>query len=86
MPFDINWPPDHAELDGAPFRNQFNGLKDMVDAVPTSPEMASVIADNSASNVNGVMPLNLTISDPPTRAEVQAVVDKMNELITSAWR
>jgi len=32
MPFDSNWPPDHAELDGGPFRDQFNGLKDLIDA------------------------------------------------------
>ena len=35
MPFDSNWPPDHAELDGAPFRNQFNGLKALIDALQT---------------------------------------------------
>ena len=32
MPFDTNWPPDHGELDGAPFRAQFNGLKALLDA------------------------------------------------------
>ena len=32
MPFDSNWPPDHSELDGGPFRDQFNGLKDIIDA------------------------------------------------------
>ena len=35
MPYDNNWPPDHADLDGAPFRNQFQGLKALIDALQT---------------------------------------------------
>jgi len=32
MPFDPNWPPQNAEVESAPFRNQFNSLKDLIDA------------------------------------------------------
>ena len=34
----------------------------------------------------GVSPLSIPVSDPPTKAEVQAVVDKLSELIASVWR
>jgi hypothetical protein len=32
MPFDPNWPPTNAELESAPFREQFQGLKALIDA------------------------------------------------------
>jgi hypothetical protein len=32
MPYDPNFPPDHQPLNGAPFRDQFNALKALVDA------------------------------------------------------
>jgi hypothetical protein len=33
--FDPNFPPDHSELDGAPYRAQFNALKALIDAQQT---------------------------------------------------
>jgi len=32
MPYDPNFPPDHQALAGAPWRNQFQGLKALIDA------------------------------------------------------
>ncbi len=32
MPFDPAWPPQNAEIESAPFRNQFNSLKAIIDA------------------------------------------------------
>ena len=46
-------------------------------------EMA--IAGTSA-NSNAVSPLALMVSDPPTQAEVQAVISKLNELISALRR
>jgi hypothetical protein len=37
MPYDPNIPADHAELTGAMFRGQFNGLKDLIDTIPVGP-------------------------------------------------
>lgn len=37
MTFDPTWPPTGAELESEPFRNQFNGLKDLIDATPAGP-------------------------------------------------
>jgi hypothetical protein len=33
MPFDPNFPPTNAELESAPFRDQFNALKALIDAL-----------------------------------------------------
>ena len=33
MPFDPTWPPQNAEIESAPFRNQFNSLKALIDAL-----------------------------------------------------
>jgi len=38
------------------------------------------------SNCNGVQLLNLTVSDPPTQSELQAVVNKIDELINALRR
>jgi hypothetical protein len=37
MPYDPNFPPTNAELISAEFRNQFQGLKALIDAVPAGP-------------------------------------------------
>jgi hypothetical protein len=43
--------------------------------------IATAIAGTS-NNTNGVALLNLTLSDPPTQAEMQAIANKIDELIT----
>jgi hypothetical protein len=48
-------------------------------------QLADAIA-GTANNVNAIEPMNLSVSDPPTQAEVQAVVDKLNELINALKR
>ena len=40
----------------------------------------------TARNPNSVAPIPFTVSNPPTQAELQAVVDKVNELIASLQR
>jgi hypothetical protein len=46
--FDPNYPPTNAEIESAPLRSQFNGLKDLIDAVPTL-NAAQVDATNTLS-------------------------------------
>jgi hypothetical protein len=41
---------------------------------------------NSSANSNAVDFLSLSPSDPPTQGEMQAVIDKVNELITALRR
>ena len=40
----------------------------------------------TARNPNSVAPIPFTVSNPPTQAELQAVVDKLNELIGNLQR
>jgi hypothetical protein len=47
--------------------------------------VASVIAGTS-NNTNGVALLNLTVSDPPAQAEMQAIANKIDELILAQRR
>jgi hypothetical protein len=35
MPYDPNFPADHALIEAPPFRGQFHGLKDLIDAIQT---------------------------------------------------
>ena len=109
MPFDPNFPPHGAGLISADWRNQFNGLKDEIDARATNDQLNDVstnlLADldqkastaalndglntltaQTPNNVDGVDALALTVSDPPTQAEMQAVVDRLNDLITGLHR
>ena len=46
MPYDPNWPPTNAELLSAPFREQFQGLKALIDAQAV--QIAALIAQVNA--------------------------------------
>ena len=144
MPFDPTKPVQGSEIDANELRDQFNGLKALIDAIPAgpagpegpqgpafsniqvssvttgtpgSPAAAQVNVNGSnvelsftipagdtgapgevsnatlageisgtARNPNSVAPIPFTVSNPPTQAELQAVVDKLNELIGSLQR
>ena len=51
MPFDPNWPPTNAELESAPFREQFNALKALIDA-----QAAQLAALGNLVPIGGVIP------------------------------
>jgi hypothetical protein len=76
MPFDSTWPPDHAELDGAPFRAQFNGLNDLITDLQNQVSALQ-------TQLNGVSQLVIAVNDPPQQAEVMALLAKLNELIVA---
>ena len=81
MPFNPNLPANHSPIVSAELRNQFNGLNDKIDPKLDLSAVQDAIAINSANNVDTFGPLTLTISNPPTQAQVQAVVAKLNDLI-----
>ena len=74
MAFDPTLPQTNAPIVSAELRNQFNALNDRLSALED-------ISNNFAMSTNGVQPLSLAISDPPTQAEVQALRDKINEML-----
>jgi hypothetical protein len=78
MPYDPNYPPQDAEIESAPLRVQFQGLKTLIDAVPTVTSAvvdavntlpAGDPAEVSVSVVGGVLHLSFGIpmgqSGPP---------------------
>ena len=76
MAFNPTLPANTSPVSSAELRAQFNGLKDLCDNLQTE-------FDNTALTTNGVQPLNLTISNPPTQAQVQAIVNKINEMLAA---
>jgi hypothetical protein len=82
MPYDPSLPAANSPVSSAELRAQFNGLKTLLDGLPTSGAMSAAIAANSSPPV-ALAPLNLTVSNPPTQAQVQALANKLDELINA---
>ena len=82
MPFDPALPADHSPLSSAEMRDQLKTLN--TDKASTA-DVAGAIA-GTANNMNAVGDLTVTISDPTQQGEVQAAVDKMNELLAALRR
>jgi hypothetical protein len=59
MPFDPTYPPTNALIESAPMRSQFNGLKDLIDAMPgvTSAQVVSVTTLPPGSQATAVVSL-----------------------------
>jgi hypothetical protein len=81
MAFNANLPQANSPISSAELRDQFNGLKELVDQRVTTQTFDEMIQNDTACSIGGMEQLNLTVSNPPTQAEVQALVDKLNELI-----
>ena len=75
MAFDQFVPATNSQIQSAPLRANFNALKALVDDCPTRGERQAAISDATATvrELQGTDPLNLTISNPPTQAQVQAI-------------
>ena len=80
MPFDPSFPPENAELISAEFREQFNGLQTNIQAKAYEEDCVGRLM-LCAINPTAVEGLSLVVSDPPTQAEVQAISNKLDELL-----
>lgn len=82
MPFDPTLPVNNSLISSSELRNQLNELKTLIDNVGNdlTNEIATT-AVNPAVNV-----LSQSISNPPTQAQVQAIKNKLNELINAITR
>ena len=69
MPFDSTLPKNNAPIVAAEMRDQFQEIQNNVDAVREQLQI--------------VQPLALTVSNPPTQAQVQALANKLDELINT---
>ncbi len=78
--FDPTKPAANGPVSSGELRGQFNALKALIDDCVTQSQEGADIA-GTALNVPGIDLLGITVSDPPTQAEVQSIVDKLNDLI-----
>ena len=85
MPFDPTKPASNAALNSAEMRGQLTALHDDIQTRVTQGDLAAQIGGTSA-NSNGVGNLGLVVSDPPQQGEVQAIADKLDELINALRR
>jgi len=82
MPFDPTLPVNNSLVSSCELRNQLNGLKSSIDNVEVGLNNAIAgTAVNPAVNL-----LGQSISNPPTQAQVQAIQNKLNELINAITR
>jgi len=90
MAYDPTLPVNNSPIVSAELRNQFAGLKALIDQCLNQGDLGGSILlrifANSSANTNGVDSLDLTVSDPPTQAEVQSIADKLDELIGALRR
>ena len=66
---DPSLPADHSPLSSGEMRGQFQAISDFIEDV--------------RGRFVSLTPLGLTVSNPPTRADVQAIADKLDELINT---
>ena len=86
MAYDPTKPTDNSLAAAAELRNQFAGLNDDIQQRALSIDVQDAINAQSSGSVNDVNPLSLSVSNPPTQAQVQAVADKIDELLTALKR
>ena len=93
MAYDPTKPANNAPVVSAELRNQFAGLKTLLDAtqtqvneLPTRDDVTDAITNAAAGPANDVSNLTLTISNPPTQLQVQTLVEKINQLLDALKR
>ena len=82
MAFDPTLPVNNSLISSSELRNQLTGLKSIIDTNATN---FSNAIDGTARNPS-VSLLAQSISNPPTQAQVQAIQNKINELIDALTR
>ena len=71
MPFDPSLPQENTLIDAGQMRDQLYGLNDAIAGTAQNPSLG---------------PLSIALSDPPTRPEVQQIVDFLNTLLNQITR
>jgi hypothetical protein len=82
MAFDPTLPVENTPLDAAQMRDQLNGLNDLIQQ---RPDVNAMEAD-AAGPALSVNYLHMTVSNPPTQAEMQTIADKLDELLVALRR
>ena len=79
MAYDPTLPANNSLISSSELRNQFNSLNELIIGLQDQ-------CDDTPHHTNDIAQLSLTISNPPTQAEVQAIRDKINEMLTAMFR
>jgi hypothetical protein len=86
MAFGPTLPQTNAPIVSAELRGQFVALKGLIDGLPTSISMANVLSMQTAGSAQDVDLAPMPSSNPPSTADMQAIVNKLNELINALNR
>jgi hypothetical protein len=76
-------PANNSPITAAELRTQLTALYEQITMLPSGDDVADQIRTIGAPNVDSVGTLTQTVSNPPTQAQVQAIQDKLNALITA---
>ena len=85
MPYDPNIPQAGTEIDAVQMRGQLNGLKDLIDACASSVDLSNAVQGTSA-NSNAVSSIAMNVDPDYNPAQIQMIVDKLEELIQALRR
>src|SRR5438093_13522274 len=86
MPFDPTLPAANSPISSEELRHQFTALQAEIDDRPDFGNLSQAIQEQTAGNISELDNLPLIVSDPPTRAQVQEIVYKLNDLIAALKR
>lgn len=86
MAFDSTKPANNSPIVAAELRTQFSGLNDLIQDRVVYADLYDGINANAAGPVTGVALLSMSVSNPPTQAQMQAVANKIDEMLTALKR
>ena len=85
MPFDPSLPQENTLIDAVQMREQLNALNDDIQTRATSAELATAIEGTSA-NSNNVSTLNMNAEPNYEQNQIQAILQKLDEVILALRR
>jgi hypothetical protein len=80
MPFDPSKPAANSPVSSSELRSQFNGLQNNIQAKANEDDCVNRFA-LCAVKPSAVEGLGMVVSDPPTQAEMQALSNKVDEIL-----
>ena len=80
MPFNPTLPLANAPVSSSELRSQFNGLQSNIQAKASEDDCVNRLY-MCAVNPTAVEGMGMVVSDPPTQEQVQAISNKLDELI-----
>ena len=86
MAFDPTKPANNSPVSSAELRSQLTSLKALIDTKADAAAVSAQIGAETSGSMSGVAYPSVTISNPPTQAEVLALANKIVEMLDAANR